>query len=244
MNKLAISRPDAFVNTFLHCITKVTEDCIIEIDDSLIHCLCCTSDGTLIQLVRYKNNNGFKQTLNVPDVKRLHKIINCVSNDQHVELNIDSNSISYKSPTTRFKFYLLEDGILTTPAVSVEKIKSLEFDLTFDIPYNKIIELIKGSTFSNETEKMYLYTDENNYLYGELTDREKPNVDSFSIKLVDDPLESVVPPTAFNFENIRIISGTRSESLSCSINTSLGVMKVNTTSDTCKITYLVSALLK
>ena len=244
MNKLVINKPSIFVNTFLNCITKVTEDCIVQVTENTINCLSCTPDGTLVQFVELNNTNNFTQTLNVPDIKRLHKIIGCVSDSERIELNVDCNSIAYKSPTTRFKFYLLEDGILTTPAISVDKIKSLTFDVSFNIPYNNIIELIKGSTFSNETEKLYIYTDENNNLYGELTDREKPNVDSFSTRLINNSLESSLSPTAFNFENIRILSGTRCDYFNCELNTQLGVMKVSILNDECNITYIVSALLK
>lgn len=231
-----------FVNNFLGSISKVVDDCIIKIKENKLVCLSSTSDGTLIQLVQHKCKNKFEQVLNIPDVKRLHKIINCIESPV-VELKVDNNSVSYNSNETRFKFHLLDDGILSETAISVEKIKKIEYDCEFDLSFDKLTDLVKGSTFSNESEKLYLYTDEGGNMYGELTDREKPNMDSFSIKLVDN-IKINLLPIAFNFENIRIISSTRGDSLKIKINTTLNVMRVDIVRNDSYISYIVSGLVK
>ena len=241
-NELTIGDYSGFVNGFLNSISKISEDCIINVNQDKMSCLTSTSDGTLVQFVELANKSAFDQTLNVPDIKRLHKIIGCVP-DGPINLSIDTNSISYKSPETRFKFYLLDDGILSTPAISLEKIQQLEYDINFEIPHGKLLELIKGSTFANESEKLYLYTDEQNDLYGELTDREKPNMDSFCIKLTEN-LNTSISPIPFNFENFRIISTTRTDMIRFKVNTSLSVARVDLKHDQCNISYIVSALLK
>lgn len=243
MDKLVIHDTHCFVNTFLSSITKVTEDCILTITPDEFTCLSATSDGTLVQLVQMANENSISQVCNIPDVKRLHKILGCVPADAPVELNVDQNSISYSSRQTRFKFYMLEDGILSTPAISVDKIKKLEYDTVFDVEYEKLLELVKGSTFSNETEKLYIYTDETNSVYGELTDREKPNIDSFTIQL-HEGIQQPISPLPFNFENIRILSSTRCEKYKFSINTQLGVVRVDIHHNKCDISYIISTLLK
>lgn len=231
-----------FVNNFLGSVSKVVDDCIIKIKENKLVCLSSTSDGTLIQLVQYKCDNGFEQVLNVPDVKRLHKIISCIQSPT-IQLEVSSNSVNYNSSDTRFKFHLLDDGILSETAISVEKIKKIEYDCEFELSFDKLNDLVKGSTFSNETEKLYLYTDDIGSMYGELTDKEKPNMDSFSIKLVDN-IKINLLPTAFNFENIRIISSTRGDSLKFRINTTLNVMRVDIVKDNSYISYIVSGLVK
>ena len=241
-NTLEIKNRNGFVNTFLNSIGKVAEDCIVSVTDDKLSSLCSTSDGTLVQYINFKNNNKFNQTLNIPDVKRFHKIVGCVETDQ-VELSVQDNSVSYSSPTTRFKFYLLDDGILSSPAISVEKINNLEYDTEFTIEHSRLLELIKGSTFANETEKLYIYTDENNHVYGELTDREKPNMDSFCIRLTEQNDVSI-KPLAFNFENIRIVSSNRCSELKFRVNTSLSVVRVDITHEDGNISYIISALIK
>jgi len=241
-NKLKIQKGTSFTNNFLNTIGKVVEDCIVNITPNQLNSLGSTSDGTLIQYVRFKNENEFEKTLNVPDVKRLHKIISCISSESF-EIQTEENCLSYKSPETRFKFYLLDDGILSPPPISVDKIKSLEYDSEFTLSHSKLLELVKGSTFSNESEKLYIYTSEG-YIYGELTDREKPNMDSFCIRLTDEPQDNTFQPLAFNFENIRIISSTRCEQIKFRVNTQMSVIRVDIALEDCYITYIVSALIK
>lgn len=241
-NTLIIENKNNFVDLLLNTIGKVTEDCILQLTSERITSLCSTSDGTLIQYIILKNKNGFEQTLNIPDIKRLHKIVGCVNEDK-ITLNVTDNNISYNSPQTRFKFFLLDDGILSGPAISVEKIASLTYDTEFVIDHSKIVELVKGSTFANESEKLYIFTDENNDVYGELTDREKPNMDSFCIRLTENN-ETPIKPLAFNFENIRIVSSTRCDKLTFRVNNELSVVRVDILQDSCKISYIISALIK
>ena len=242
MNQLDIINPRGFVNVFLNSISKISEDCILNIEADKIKCLNSTPDGTLVQLSTFNNSNTFKQTLNVPDVKRLHKITSCITDAASLSLSVDTNSISYKSKDTRFKFYLLEDGILTSPALSAEKIEKLQYDTELEIPYDRLINLVKGSSFANETEKIYFYTD-GNELYGELTDRERSNTDSFCT-LLSDSVDCTIKPLAFNFENFRIITGTQCNSIKLKINTTLSVVRVDIERDNCYISYIISALVK
>lgn len=242
-NNLTIRDRRSFVDVFLNSISKISEDCILKLHNEQITSLCSTSDGTLVQYASFKNSCDFTQTLNIPDIKRLHKILGCLSHD-NVSLSVDSNNITYDSSDTKFKFYLLDDGILSTPPISIEKIRSLEYDINFTIKYEKILELIRGSTLASESEKLYIYScNDTGNIYGELTDKEKPNMDSFSIKLSED-FDKHLPPLAFNFENFRIISSTRCDEVTFKINSELGVVRVDITNNTCNITYIISALVK
>lgn len=243
-NQLNIVNGPEFVSSFLNTIGKVAEDCIVNVENEKITSLCSTSDGTLIQYITFKNSNSFEQTLNIPDIKRFHKIISCVQGTD-LSLTVENNRILYRSPTTRFTYHLLDDGILSSPMISVEKINKLTYDNEFVIPYAKLIELIKGSSFSNETEKLYLYTSKEGDLYGELTDKEKPNMDSFCIKITEDSKPAhPVKPMAFNFENFRIISSTRCDKITFKINSQMNVARVDIEGDSCYISYIISALIK
>tara|TARA_B110000495_G_scaffold73649_1_gene63030 strand:+ start:7352 stop:8089 length:738 start_codon:yes stop_codon:yes gene_type:complete len=242
VNQLNITDRPGFIDSFIGSITRVTEDCILDINSSNISCLCATSDGTLVQYNEFSHENTFDQIINIPDIKRLHKIMSCTS-DNILTLNLDNNSISYKSPETRFKFYLLDDGILQPPAISLDKIKTLEYDNIFEIDHSRLTDLIKGSTFTNESEKMYIYTDDLGDVYGELTDKEKPNMDSFCVKLASN-VSKPISPLAFNFENIRIVSSTRCDKLKFSINTTLSIIRVDIAQESCNISYIISALIK
>lgn len=243
MAKLTIKNTQSLTTNFLNTIGRVSDDCIIEVQDSKIKCLCSTSDATLIQYTRCDIESEHGHILNVPDVKRLTKLISCIPLNT-CELDVSDNSLSYNSSDIRFKYHLLDDGILSVPGISVEKIKQLKFDVAFELPYYKLTELIKGSTLANDVEKIYIYTDDNGHVYGELTDRQKPNMDSFCVQISDKlSVGGLIKPTPFNFENLRIISGTRCDRLIIQLNTELNVARVDIKDEHVNITYIVSALM-
>jgi len=237
-----INNKHNFTNTFLNSISRVSENAVIDIREKTISCLCSTGDGTLIQYINYNHQNVVPAKLNVPDIKRLSKLINCISQEE-IQLQIDNNSLSYQSTDIRFKYHLLDDGILSPPGVNIEKIKNLSFDTSFNLSFAKLSELIKGSTLAAEVEKLYIYT-QDGIVYGELTDKQKPNMDSFCITLADKTSnEQPIKTIPFNFENIRTISSNRCDSLNISINNELGIAKIEIVDDQTNIVYILSALM-
>lgn len=240
---LKITDRNELVNKFLNVIGRVTEDSIITISNGKLSSLNNTPDGTLIQYATYKygENESMHRVLNVPDIQRLTKVISCIE-DNEIELSLETNNISYNSNTVRFKYHLLEDGILSTPAISVDKIKDIKYDMSFVLPFSSLTNLLKGNTFASETDKLYLYTDEDGAVYGELTDKARHNVDSFTLKLSDDAKGSIPNPIPINFENIRIISGTKCDFINVHVNTQLSVITFDLSFAGNKILYVVSAL--
>jgi len=241
---LKITDKNELVNKFLNVIGRVTEDSIITISNGKLSSLNNTPDGTLIQYATYKygEDESMHRVLNIPDIQRLTKVISCIE-DNEIELLLNANNISYSSNTVRFKYYLLEDGILSTPAISVDKIKDIKYDMSFVLPFSSLTNLLKGNTFASETDKLYLYTDEDGAVYGELTDRARHNVDSFTLKLSDGDGKGSIPnPIPINFENIRIISGTKCDFINVHVNTQLSVVTFDLSVDGNKILYVVSAL--
>ena len=240
---LKIRDKNELVNKFLNVIGRVTEDSIITISDGKLTSLNNTSDGTLIQYTTYNYGvDNINIVLNVPDIQRLTKVVSCIE-DNEIDLVIGTNNISYTSNTVRFKYYLLEDGILSTPPISVDKIKDIKYDMSFGLPFSSLTNLLKGNTFASETDKLYLYTDETGTVYGELTDRARHNVDSFTLKLSEGDGKGSIPnPIPINFENIRIISGTKCDFINVHINTQLSVVTFDLSIGDNKILYVVSAL--
>ena len=76
--------------------------------------------------------------------------------------------------------------------------------------------MIKASTFTIDTDKLYVSTRDNNIIC-ELTDRQKHNIDSFSRVLADQYTgTSISDPLPVNFEIFRLISSLRFEE--CDVN--------------------------
>tara|TARA_B100001123_G_scaffold448275_1_gene608625 strand:+ start:1295 stop:2029 length:735 start_codon:yes stop_codon:yes gene_type:complete len=212
-----IQNKNDFVSKFLSPISKINENAVIKIHNDKITSLATTNDETLILYVIYNEDNILSDivNLNIPDVGRLIKVLNCIEDDC-LDLELDSNKLKYSSENINFKYHLLEDGIISTPSVSFDKIKKLNFNTSFVITSRDISDIIKGSTFTVDTDKIYIYTKDGK-IYGELTDRQKHNIDSFTRVISDQYTGNpITEPVPLNFEVIRLISGLRF--IECTVN--------------------------
>ena len=238
-----IQNKNDFVTKFLAPISKINENAVIKIHNDKITSLITTNDETLILYVIYNEQNDFSEAhnLNIPDVNRLIKVLNCIESD-NLDIDLDSNKLRYSSDTINFKYHLLEDGIITTPSISFDKIKKLNFTTSFNISSNDIINVIKGSTFTTDTDKIYLYTNDDK-VYCELTDRQKHNIDSFTRVLSDSYKgDSLMEPIPLNFEIMRLISGLRFENCEVNLDPEKRVLLFTISSDKYTLNFVTVGL--
>lgn len=241
--KVVIPDKKLFLYNFLQPIAKISDSCVVKLNDSALSCLTCTPDSSVILYAQYNLANDYDTQiiLNIPDLKKLIKAFECISTDSF-SLTLDKNNLTYLGTEIKLKYHLLEDGIITTPKLNLEKMNQLDFPITFVLPYKVLLDLIRGSTFATESNKLYLYS-ENGKIYGDLTDRARHNVDSFSIPICDyngPELQNL----CLNFEVIRIISGVRVKQLECKVNPKLGVIMFQITDNKTITKYLASSLVK
>lgn len=236
-----------FINEFLTPLSRVNTKCILRIDSDQIFSLIATGDNTIVVYGKHEVDTDIEETLtlNIPDLPRLLKIMQCIEEDS-IDLTVESNHIKYESSNIRFKYHLLEDGILTLPPLSVEKINNLEFNTTFKAPFSSFVNLIKGSTFALDINKVYFYTNEGS-LFAELADKQAHNTDSMSIKLCDNYTgDSIEEPLPVSFESIRTVIGvgTRCDHIVGKVNTKLNVLSFEVNNNDTKMTYIISGLIK
>jgi hypothetical protein len=160
--------------------------------------------------------------LNISDIRKVIKAIECIEKDTFT-LDIDRNNIGYSSKEVKFKYHLLEENIISIPKVNVEKLDDLSFPINFTIQYKALIELLRGSTFTTESNKIYLYS-QDGIIYADLTDKSRQNVDSFTIPIYEGYAGDNFSGICLTFELVRIISGVRVKQLNCKINPKLGVV--------------------
>lgn len=214
-----INNRTEFVDKFLSPISKINENAVIKITDTKISSLATTNDETMILYVVYNSTDDPQPicNLNIPDINRLIKVLSCVEPD-NMEIEFDKNKLKYKSDNINFKYHLLEDGIISTPSISFDKIKQLNFSTTFKLKSNNISNLIKASTFTVDTDKVYIYTRDGK-LCCELTDHQKHNMDSFSRILADTYSGSDLDtPIPLSFEIFRLMSSLRFEECDVSLD--------------------------
>ena len=214
---LKIKNKNDFVDKFLSPISKINENAVIKVNTDKISSLITTNDETLILYVVYADAavETIQCNLNIPDINRLIKVFSCIDHD-NIDIELDNNRLRYTSENVNFKYHLLEDGIITTPSVSFEKIKQLNFTSSFTIRSSDVSSLIKASTFTVDTDKLYIYTNAGKVLC-ELTDKQKHNIDSFSRVLSESYTgDEILTSIPLNFETFRLMSSLRFDE--CSVN--------------------------
>lgn len=232
-----------FISGFLSPLSRINDSCVVCIKDTGLSCTVCTADSSVILNTQYKLDLDVdgQICLNIADIKKIIKAFDCISTDTFT-FNVDKNNINYSGPEVNFKYHLLENGIITQPKLNIDKINCLEFPIVFNIQYKTLIELLRGSTFATESNKVYIHKKDNK-IYGDLTDRARHNVDSFSIPLADYSGPDLTD-ICLNFEVIRIISSVRVKQLECKINPKLGVIVFQVNDDIIKTKYIASSLVK
>lgn len=240
--KLKIDSKKDFVSNVLTPISFLNEKTILKIEKNKISSITAANDATLILYSETQADCDFDKNLNIPDIKKLTRVLETVDSDS-LNIDITNNSIKYNSNNFKFTFHLLEDGIIKSPTINVSKINALKFDTKFKVSENRLSALFKGASFTTETNKLYIYT-ENNKIYGELGDKNRHNSDNFQCVIADSyegvALTKVIP---INFDTFRLINFNKCPNIEFSINTAFGVIKTTLQKDKTKLTYIISALI-
>ena len=236
----------AFADNFLNIISKAVDVASIKATKDGLYVVCNKPDTSIILLGKYNYALDIEEetTLNIGDIKKLLRVIECIEEDE-VTFKINSNHLLYKSNTMQFKYHFLDDAIVPKVSLKKEKIESLELDTFFDIEYKKLQEILKASSFTTDTNKIYLYGQPDG-IYCELGDKEKSNTDNITLKVVDkiegQPLTQSLP---FNLDIFRVLSGVKFDKARVGINLKFKVMSffVKPTDET-EFKFIISGLVK
>ena len=241
---LKIKSKSDFVKNFLQPVSKIADASVLDISGNKLNCLTCTSDNSVILSIQYNIEGDFvdSEILNCPDIKKLVKAIDNIKEDE-IEFHIENNNLSYKGKNIRFKYHLQEDGIIRKPKLNLTKLEETEFHTSFVLDYDKIKELIKGSVFSSDSNKIYLMGDQEG-VYAELTDKTRNNIDTITLKISDKLEGDSINSLPLSFEIFRIIDISNSKNILVKINNKLGVVIFQIESNYNKLTYIMSSLTK
>lgn len=234
--ELRIQNRNEFLR-YLDSVSKINDSAIFEITPTGITCLVSSVDSTLVLLSEFKDEFDLTTTINVPDIKKLQRVLDTLVDDE-ITLVINSNNLEYRGKDVKFKYHLFEEGFLTKPSLNVDKIRNFAFDVSFDFTRETLQTLLKGSTFASETNKVYFYT-EDGYIKADLTDKARHNTDNYSISI--DKVDFTLSPLPINFDNVRLMSNIDNQ-YKCNINTEYGVVVIDNDSDCIKLKYIISSL--
>jgi len=244
--KIKINKNE-IISKFLTPISKITDKCIINLQPDSIFALTNTDDGSIILYANLKvltqlpENN--KVILNIPDVKRLNRIFDCLNSDI-LDIEVNTNNLKYDTDDIKFVYHLLDDGIIQKSVISIDKISKLTFDCVFDLTSAKYNEILKGSTITTDSNKLYFYTKDNK-VFAELTDKATQNLDSITFNIaetyVGSEIKQVLP---ISLEIFRLFSGLKADKIVVKINTKLKVLMFEISDSVVTLKYIVSALIK
>ena len=243
---LKIKNKSEFVSNFLSPLSKLGDSCICKLTNKGLTTLISTDCRTVILYGSYNQDiehDGEPFNLNIPDLGRLIRILQCID-DERIELDITPALIRYTSKDIRFSYHLLDDNILSTPKISIGKIKEMDYTTEFEMPYSSLVNLLKSSTFTININKVYFDTDESG-VYAEINDKQSSNVDNIRIKLCDSYTgNNIDTPLPVSLDTIRNLAGVKCAKLKISVNSDLNVMTFGVNNNATNILYIVSGLIK
>jgi hypothetical protein len=243
--RLKINNKLEFVQKFLSPISRINDLCTLKIQSNSVTNLSRTSDNSFalyancsdIEVLDYQED----QNVSFSDIKKFIKAFDCVQSSS-VELAVSKNKIEYTSPDIKFKFHLIDDNIVKSPNFTVEKINSFTYNTEFKLYPPVITSLIKSSTFITDSNKIYIQTN-NSKVFGELSDKTRDNIDSFTTVLSEEYLgENVDTPLVFNFDVFRNISILKVQEMDVKLNTEKGFIAFDVKEDKYNLKYIATAM--
>jgi len=243
--ELKLAKKD-FTDNFLSVIGKVVDVASVKVNKNGLSVICNKPETGVLVLGKYSYpfNVDTEQSLNIGDIKKLLRVIDCIE-EEDVTFTINSNNLVYRSSSIQFKFHFIDDAIVPKTSVKQEKIDALVLDSYFDIEHKKLQEIFKVSSFTTDTNKIYIYG-QTDGVYCELGDKEKSNTDSINLKISNkiegQPLPQVLP---FTLDVFRTLSGIRFNKARVGINlkTKVMVFYVKPTEES-EFKFIISGLVK
>ena len=242
MSYLKIKNKKDFVSNFLGPISNLNDVCILSIEGNSMSCTLASADATIVCKSTIEVDTDLDNVkLNLPDIKKIVRVLDIIPSTE-IELQINENNISYNKNGYKFKYHLLDDGIIKQPNLNVEKIKKLDFNTKFIVKENELNTLFKGSSFATETSKVYIF-EEDGKINGELGDRSRHNTDNFICELSNEFEGNIEKPLPVNFDSFRLVSFSGSREVNFSVNTDMGVITCNFKKGDAQLIYIISALI-
>jgi hypothetical protein len=236
-----------FLNKFLIPVNKFTDQAVLSLNKEFIDCLSTTTSDkqTIILYTKLTVKTDMQEDnikLNIGSIKKLVHGLNCLTDDI-IKLKVDNNKIVYKSDVTNFILHLKEDGVVTKQVINLDKINAVVPDTELTILPEKLDELLKASSFSTDSEKVYL-TITDNVLMAELTDKTIQNLDSIKVALSNDIKgKHFTDPIPLKLDIFKLLSSLKFEKLVVKL-TNKGALIFEIKDDNHLLKYITSSLIK
>jgi hypothetical protein len=235
--KITISNKTDFAN-FLDAFSKVSESFVMNIGPESINILGASPDNTLFLYGTFECSSTYNGRINIPDGKRLVSMLNGIDTND-IDLIVGNNNVSYKGKKIKFKYHTLEDDWINPPSLSIDKIKSFEYDGEWSLTKAQIQSIIKSSSYTPDTNKAYISVSDG-VLICELTDKSKHNVDNYQIDLCESEIASI--PVILDLDNIRLMS-INAPNIMMKINSQFSIVSFDIKNKKSSLSYFITTLI-
>jgi hypothetical protein len=189
MKRIKLNKAN-ITDNLLTPISNISISANIKITSDGITTLVATDDDTIgfyceldIDNSKYIEDDETIQ-LAIKDVSKLKRLFKCIPEDDF-DVDIEVNHLKYSSPTVRFKYFFLEDGVIKDPPINVKTIDSFKADYSFVLSKQKIDEIDRMSSVVDDPQKVYIKFLSNG-VYAETTDKTLENVNSVDVLVTED----------------------------------------------------------
>lgn len=244
MIKFTIDK-NTFTSSFLQPISKISERCVIGLSGDSATCLIADNSCPLSLYceAKIKLDTEEKIHLNIGDVYKLERAISCIEEDTPT-FELKQNHIIYKSKELKFKYHLLEDGVMKRPTIDVNALNNIKVDTSFNISKNTFNQLLRNSSFTHDSNKVYISTT-NDGVLAELTDKTIPNIDSIEMKVCDSFSGTPInPPEPLRLDWLRTFASIKTEFINVRYNKQNHIVIFYMTTENATLQYIVSTLTK
>lgn len=234
-----------FITNFINPISKIGEKCVIELGSDYGQTLVTDSTSTIFLFCKtsLKTNLTEPLKMNINDITKFEKALGCIT-EENPQFKLNKNNIEYNSKTLKFKYHLLEDGIIPRPTIDIKALDNLKINTTFNIPKEALTQVLKNSAFTTDSNKIYLFQKEDS-IYCELNDRTIPNLDSIEMELTQsytgEALQEILP---LRIDWLRNFSNIKFDDLNVRYNKQNHVVIFYIQTEKTTLKYIVSTLTK
>lgn len=239
-------------DNYLIPISKVIGDdetnkgCIIDATDKGMETFCNTKDGKVVLYAKIVTDTGIEagktENLNIFDLRKFIKLIDIIPEDMLV-FTLNTNNLAYKTPDLSFKYHLMDAGIVQRSIVNKTKIESLKFDCEFILSYDKFTEILRASSFTEDSNKLYL-SGNAGVITGELTDKTKANLDTVTLKITDAFIGKNFDNVILSLDALKKLVGLKFDKLNIKLNPDTKVLMFELSSNESVLKYIMTGLVK
>lgn len=233
----------SFIQDILSPIGVLAERAVISITPAGVLSIVNNTENNVILYLTSSIISSENIDLNIGDIKKLIRALDCVEQDE-LEFDFTPGYITYDTEDIKFKYHLLQPGIIQKHTIDVNKINNIKFNTTFTLNSSSIQKILRGTSFATETNKLYFYTKDTS-VHASLTDYTLTQSDHIGFKVSEsfqgDSLKTELP---LNIDTFKMLHMAKNEEVTVNINTDLKILIFRIKTDLCELKYIVSGLVK